>query len=145
MDAGASLDLTRSSEAGPMNLNAVQHASDTVSATTPASSPASPVMYRVARGPAGVSCWAHYPYGVRRPIRHVRRHSSALEVGYVGSGPADLALSILADFLGHAHLERGLYWAFMVAFLSNDGPAVRDLRTTDIAAWIDAQPNGVRS
>ena len=68
-----------------------------------------------------------------------------LEVGYVGSGPADLALSILADFLGHAHLERGLYWAFMVAFLSNDGPAVRDLRTTDIAAWIDAQPNGVRS
>ena len=128
-----------------MNLNAVQHASDTVSATTPASSPASPVMYRVARGPAGVSCWAHYPYGVRRPVRHVRRHSSALEVGYVGSGPADLALSILADFLGSTHLERDLYWAFMVAVLSNDGPAVRDLFARDITAWIDAQGGGRRA
>ncbi len=37
------------------------------------------------------------------PLQHVIRHSpTGLEWGYGGSGPADLALSILADYFGEA-------------------------------------------
>lgn len=39
--------------------------------------------------------------GTLRPVRHVKVHSpSGMEVGYSGSGPSDLALSLLADLLG---------------------------------------------
>ncbi len=105
---------------------------------TPAASPANPVSYRVAWGAAGVSCWVLYPYGVKRPLRHVRRHSSALEYGYVGSGPTDLALSILADHVGHLHVPSDLSWAFAIEHL---GPEVLDrdefdLSYTLVAAWL---------
>ncbi len=50
--------------------------------------------------------------GCRWPLRHVVHHSpSGLSWGYGGSGPADTALSILADALGErptpAPLRRG--------------------------------------
>ncbi|HEY8416324.1 MAG TPA: DUF6166 domain-containing protein [Thermaerobacter sp.] len=40
-----------------------------------------------------------------RPLQHVVRHSpTGFEWGYGGSGPADLALSILTDYLGDVYL-----------------------------------------
>lgn len=45
--------------------------------------------------------------GYRRPLRHVVYHSpTGLEWGYGGSGPADTALSILADYFE----ERPVGW-----------------------------------
>ncbi len=52
------------------------------------------------------------------PLVHVELHSDAFEWGYAGSGPADLALSILADHFGEhptlGELRRGecLCWRF---------------------------------
>jgi hypothetical protein len=40
--------------------------------------------------------------GIESPLRHVVRHSpTGLSWGYAGSGPADLARSLLIDALGH--------------------------------------------
>ena len=48
--------------------------------------------------------------GRRRPLRHVVHHSpSGLSWGYGGSGPADTALSILADALGERPTRDQLY------------------------------------
>ena len=41
--------------------------------------------------------------GTVRPLAHATgRDSTRFDVGYDGSGPADLARSILADYLGYA-------------------------------------------
>lgn len=41
------------------------------------------------------------------PLRHIVRHSpTGMEWGYGGSGPSDLALSILADYLGERQAVR---------------------------------------
>jgi hypothetical protein len=55
-----------------------------------------------------------------KPLGHVCKHSpDGFEWGYGGSGPADLALSILADCLGQDRANR-LYqdfkWAFVAKF-----------------------------
>lgn len=55
--------------------------------------------YRVEREPeegGSVRCYAVRD-GRARKLRHVKAHSTGLETGYSGSGPADLALTILAD------------------------------------------------
>jgi len=46
--------------------------------------------------------------GKEKPLHHVKHHSDAFEWGYGGSGPADLALSILADHLGERPTEKQL-------------------------------------
>jgi len=47
------------------------------------------------------------------PLRHIVRHSpTGFEWGYLGSGPADLALSILADFLHDEEAADALAHAF---------------------------------
>ena len=46
--------------------------------------------------------------GENRPLSHVRHHSENFEYGYGGSGPADLALSILADHFGEELDARSL-------------------------------------
>lgn len=44
------------------------------------------------------------------PLRHVAHHSpTGFEWGYGGSGPADTALSILADFFGESLEPRPFY------------------------------------
>jgi len=44
--------------------------------------------------------------GRREPLKHIVRHSpTGFSWGYAGSGPADLARSILADYLGLRPLE----------------------------------------
>jgi hypothetical protein len=49
-------------------------------------------------------------------LRHIKHHSpTGLEYGYGGSGPADMALSILCDFFGQSptktHIYRGHFKA----------------------------------
>lgn len=46
----------------------------------------------------------------KKPLYHISMHSpTGFEWGYGGSGPADLALSILADFLGENPTPNQLY------------------------------------
>ncbi len=53
-----------------------------------------------------------------RPLRHQFRHSpTGVEFGYGGSGPADLALSILWNFLGKEP-SRILYMDFKTRFVA---------------------------
>lgn len=56
--------------------------------------------YRVRRGVFGISCTV--TRGDRSyQLPHCILHSpTGFEIGYLGSGPADLAASILADYLG---------------------------------------------
>lgn len=61
--------------------------------------------------------------GIRRTLKHCVVHSpTGFETGYGGSGPADLALSILADHFGvpAARVER---WAFSLATRKKDTAA----------------------
>lgn len=51
--------------------------------------------------------------GDTMPLRHVVVHSpTGFEWGYAGSGPADLALSILADMLDEQPADKELYTGF---------------------------------
>ncbi|MDI3317246.1 MAG: DUF6166 domain-containing protein [Bacillota bacterium] len=73
-----------------------------------------------------------------RPLRHVVLHSpTGFSWGYGGSGPADLALSILADFLGDRKLAEQLHqdfkWEF-VAKWTEDRPWL--LTGAQILAWL---------
>jgi len=53
-----------------------------------------------------------------RPLKHYIRHSpTGFEWGYAGSGPADLALSILWNFLGKEP-SRILYMDFKTRFVA---------------------------
>lgn len=46
-----------------------------------------------------VLVYAEFPGGRTEPVAHVNYHSpTGMEYGYAGSGPADMALSILAHF-----------------------------------------------
>lgn len=57
------------------------------------------VHYTGARTASGPKVWRHDPAG-RRPLRHIAKHSpTGMEWGYAGSAPADLALSLLIDYL----------------------------------------------
>ena len=73
---------------------------------------APPLVYVGFRSPEGERV-----YVVRRgqpePLRHVVHHSpTGFEWGYAGSGPADLAISILADYLGNEETAEDLAGAF---------------------------------
>jgi len=62
-----------------------------------ATEPVAYVGFRTAEGPQVYVVRGGRPV----PLRHIERHSpTGFEWGYSGSGPADLALSILADYLG---------------------------------------------
>lgn len=91
------------------------------------------------------------------PLHHVVRHSpTGMEWGYGGSGPADLALSILTDYLGdriyavHAtdgcveqrnglslaeQLHQPFKWSFVASF-PREGWS---LTGEQIASWLRAQ------
>lgn len=64
-------------------------------------------VYRIERRPDGtLACWALRGARKRR-LAHVAVHSpTGFECGYSGSGPADLALSILADLFGTPRAAR---------------------------------------
>lgn len=75
--------------------------------------------------------------GRRLPLRHVKRHSpSGLEWGYAGSGPADLACSVLSDLLGTPSVHPILYQAFkadVIAGLAKEGFS---LPADAVRAWL---------
>ncbi len=47
-------------------------------------------------------------------LPHIKRHSDGLEWGYLGAGPADLALSLLAHALGEAPSVKDLTLGYTV-------------------------------
>jgi hypothetical protein len=60
------------------------------------------------------------------PLRHLVRHSpTGFEFGYAGSGPSDLARSIVGDLLNDPDPHPGLYQVVKDTFLvdlDGDGP-----------------------
>ena len=85
------------------------------------------VLWRTAEGVAHAS------------VPHAARHSpTGIEWGYGGSGPADLALSVLLA-LADQQTAEALYQQFkreVVASVPEDGGV---LRAADVRAWVDAQ------
>lgn len=66
--------------------------------------------YQGIRAPDGVAVVVTREDGTQANLRRVVLHSpTGFEWGYGGSGPADLALSILADVLGEMPSSRELY------------------------------------
>lgn len=77
------------------------------------------------------------PDGPDRPLEHRLRHSpTGFSWGYPGSGPADLARSILWDHLGREP-EPGLYQRFKRAFIAPlPIGAGWTITAAAIAAWL---------
>lgn len=72
-----------------------------------------------------------------RPLRHRVRHSpTGFEFGYGGSGPADLALSILWDHLGKEP-SRILYMDFKTRFVAG-WKDKWEINSLEIQNWIDS-------
>lgn len=81
------------------------------------------------------------------PLRHVVLHSpTGFNFGYLGSGPADLALSILCDYFDEfptrEHLYEGKFKAQphyqtfktqVIAFIDDRG---RTITSSEIARWL---------
>lgn len=90
--------------------------------------------------------------GQARPLQHVRLHSDGFEWGYGGSGPADLALSILADHFGERptreQLNRGdcrcwhLHQPFKWQFIAGADRRGFTLTSEQIADWLVQQEAG---
>ena len=75
------------------------------------------------------------------PLRHVVKHSpDGFQWGYGGSGPADLALSILYNCLG-ASLADKYYQTFKRKFIEPVGRQLY-IKESDVLLWIDKQKNG---
>jgi hypothetical protein len=91
-----------------------------------------------------------------RPLRHIAYHSpTGLDLGYPGSGPADLALSILVDHLGEGsrwrqaegeerppRVPRGsrawdLHQDFKRRFIASADRSGLVLREDEIGQWIE--------
>lgn len=75
--------------------------------------------------------------GAARPLSHAVRHNpDRFDYGYDGSAPANLARSILADYLGYAPKWR-VYRAFLHQFivpLDRSGPWT--ITEAEISAWL---------
>ena len=75
--------------------------------------------------------------GAVRPLAHsTGRDPTRFDYGYDGSGPADLARSILADYLGYAPKWR-VYRAFLHQFIVPlDRAEPWTISETEISAWL---------
>ena len=79
--------------------------------------------------------------GKKKPYRlaHVVRHSpDGFAWGYSGSGPADCALSILADFTGDEDLANKLHQEFKRTYIADAG-LVLSIPGDAILEWIESQ------
>lgn len=56
--------------------------------------------------------------GDPRPLRHVPYHSQGFSWGYGGSGPADLALSILCDHFGELRHQTPVWYGTRAHWLA---------------------------
>lgn len=107
--------------------------------STPPPAGAGSKMYVGVRERGYARIYVETPEGQRYSLRHVVRHSpTGLEFGYGGSGPADLALSILTDAVG-AELANAYYQDFKWAFVAGwprDGFCLFEKAIRD---WLTAQ------
>lgn len=79
-----------------------------------------------------------------RPLPHAVRHSpTGFEWGYGGSGPADLARSILLQFADEATVER-LYQAFKAEVVAAVPQAGGVICASDVRAWLASKSAGTR-
>lgn len=88
-------------------------------------------------------------HGRSYPLSHVQFHSTGFEWGYGGSGPADTALSILADYFdeqpSRAVLMHGdcqcwrYHQAFKWAFIAPAAHTGFAITTEQIATWLATQ------
>ncbi len=76
--------------------------------------------------------------GAAAPLRHVVRHSpTGMEWGYGGSGPSDLALSILADALGSVEAANPLYGVFKWRFVASFDRKEWELPQPRVLKWVE--------
>lgn len=77
----------------------------------------------------------------RRPLKHLVLHSpDGFEWGYYGSGPADLALAILADVFGEDRAKAELYHQpFKEAFVAKFAKESWTLEEAVIVKWLLGQ------
>lgn len=82
--------------------------------------------YIAQRGPFSVSCTVIPEEGSPYPLPHLVHHSpDGYEYGYEGSGPSELARSIVADLLGNKDPDPAIYHSFkrrVIAHLEGNGP-----------------------
>lgn len=72
---------------------------------------------KIYRGEPGGMVKVILPSGRSRPLRHVLMHSpTGFAWGYEGSGPADLAMSLLCDVLGERPSRRQLIYGRFKAY-----------------------------
>ena len=93
-------------------------------------------VYAGRRGPQGCVVWVIAGNGERKPLnprQALRNHSpTGFEWGYGGSGPAQLALAILAEHLGDDHAALNLYQAFKWACIAQIRGSNWSLSSEDI-------------
>jgi hypothetical protein len=100
------------------------------------------VVRRDAPWPAPVHAYVVDSRGAELPLVHVERHSpDGFEYGYGGSGPADLALSILVDFFDLEGAPdrlpvsyQGFKWHFIAS--ADRTASSFEIPGAAIAAWI---------
>lgn len=71
-------------------------------------------------------------------LPHVRRHSESFEWGYGGSGPADLALSLLTDCVG-PEMAQQLYGNFKWEVVAGLPEAGWKITENAIRSWVARQ------
>ena len=116
----------------------------------------------ITHGEASVVVWNAVDDGPsdRRPLTHVSYHSpDGFEWGYAGSGPADLALAILADYFEEppefvlAALRSmwtprskaaALHQSFKERFVATEQRDEWQLDSDDIEAWLHTPANQTR-
>ncbi len=89
---------------------------------------------------AGARLWFLDGTGVRQPVEHAVHHSpEGLSWGYVGKGPADAALSILAAATGNRETAERLHEGFMRDVLAKLPVNERfALPATQVELWLGA-------
>jgi hypothetical protein len=77
---------------------------------------------------------------VNIPHRIVKHSPDGFEWGYGGSGPADLALSILAAYIGREAAEKdGLYQEFKWEFIAPMPHSGGVIKKEDVVMWLTAK------
>ena len=86
---------------------------------------------KIYRGEPGGAVKVILPSGKSRPLQHVVLHSpTGFGWGYEGSGPADLALSLLCDVLGESPSEKQIYHGRFRAYAHH-----QDFKREFVAHW----------
>ena len=103
--------------------------------------------YTGRRTDAGPEVVRHSPDGHTSPLPprlDIRNHSpTGLEWGYGGSGPAQLALAILADAIGDREAQRH-YQDFKWKFIAGIDKDTWEISREQILAWVEQERGQAR-